>query len=163
MVSSVVVYEPTIPEILSGDPGDEAARDEWFGIWADTDAAVQAGDNEEAIREGIEAAFGMAEGGFDSQDPALKRMLLDNAHTVPADWNAPAPTGLLCDELGTIKAPTLVIAGATTYPAWARMQKAVAACIPGAETAVIEGVGHGGPLEAKEAFVKLTLDFIDAH
>ena len=41
--------------------------------------------------------------------------------------------------------------------------EAIAGCIPGATLAVIEGVGHNGPVEAKDAFVKLTLDFVDAH
>jgi pimeloyl-ACP methyl ester carboxylesterase len=163
LVRSVVVYEPTMPEMLSGDPEAEAARDAWFGIWADTDAAVKAGDNEEAIREGIEAALGMPEGGFETQDPALQRMQLENAHTVPLDWSAPPPTDLLCDELATIEPPTLIIAGAATHPAWTRTQQAVAACIPGAETATIEGVGHGGPVAAEAEFLRLTLGFIDAH
>ena len=39
----------------------------------------------------------------------------------------------------------------------------LAACMPQAEVAVIEGVGHGGPLQARDAFVDLTLGFIDAH
>jgi hypothetical protein len=29
--------------------------------------------------------------------------------------------------------------------------------------ALIDGVGHNGPVEAKDEFVKVTLDFIDAH
>lgn len=163
LVRSVVVYEPTMPEILSGDPEAEAARDAWFGIWADTDAAVKAGDYEEAVREGVEAALGMPEGGFATQPPDLQQMQIENARTMPLDWGAPPPTDLLCDELATIRAPTLVIAGAATHPAWLLMQKAVAACIPGAETAVIEGVGHGGPVAAQTDFLRLALGFIGAH
>ena len=39
----------------------------------------------------------------------------------------------------------------------------LADCVPGAEVAVIEGVGHGGPLQARDPFVELMLDFVDAH
>jgi pimeloyl-ACP methyl ester carboxylesterase len=90
-------------------------------------------------------------------------MLLENAHTIPMDWNAPPPTPLTCEELGTINAPTLIVTGAETHPAWTAMGKTIAGCIPGAEHVVLDGVGHGGPLAARDAFLALTLEFIDSH
>jgi pimeloyl-ACP methyl ester carboxylesterase len=163
LVKSLVLYEPTVPEMVEGNAEGEAAREEWFGLWADTDAAVQAKDNEEAVREAIEAAFGLPEGGFETLDPDAQAMLLDNAPTIPLDWNAPRSTPLTCDELKTVSAPTLVMVGSETPAFWDLDARAIADCVPGAEVAVIEGVGHGGPLQAKDEFVKLTLDFIDAH
>ena len=116
LVQSVVIYEPTMPEILAGTPEGEAARDDWFGIWAPMGPAVDAGDYTKAVRLGIEAALGLPEGGFSTQDPGLQQMQLENAHTIPLDANAPAPTDLLCDELGKIRAPTLIVAGSERIP-----------------------------------------------
>ena len=59
--------------------------------------------------------------------------------------------------------PVLVINGAETLPLWQLASKAVAECVPNAQLATIEGVGHNGPAEAKEAFVELTLGFVDAQ
>ena len=90
-------------------------------------------------------------------------MVLDNAHTMPLLWNAPDPTPLTCEDLGKITVPVLVIYGAETLPLWQLASKTVAACIPNARLSTIEGVGHNGPVAAKEAFVKLVLGFVDAH
>lgn len=163
LVKSVVIYEPTVPEMVSGSPEAEAAREEWFGIWADTDAAVQAHDYDEAVREGIEAAFGLPEGGFEGLDEGARTMILENAPTIPMDWNAPSGAPLLCEELGTIGAPTLLIVGSETPEFWDRGAEAIAACVPKSEIEVIDGVGHGGPKLAQDRFVELTLGFIDAH
>jgi pimeloyl-ACP methyl ester carboxylesterase len=163
LVKSLVLFEPTAPEMVEGDAEGEAAREEWFGLWGDVDAAVKANDNEEAIREGIEAAFGLPEGGFETLEPDAQAMLLDNAPTVPLDWNAPMPTPITCDELKTVSAPTLIVVGSETPAFWDLDARAMADCVPDAEVAVIEGVGHGGPMQAKDQFVKLTLDFIGAH
>ena len=129
----------------------------------ETSIAVLAGDNEEAARELIEAIYALPEGGFDTLDPVQKAMVLDNAHTMPLMWNAPDPTPLTCDDLGTITVPVLVINGAETLLLWQVASKAIAECVPNAQLAMIEGVGHNGPVAAKDAFVKLLLGFVDAQ
>ncbi len=54
LVQSVVVYEPTLLDVLFGTAEGEAVVGEFFAGVADTSAAVEAGDNEEAARELIE-------------------------------------------------------------------------------------------------------------
>jgi pimeloyl-ACP methyl ester carboxylesterase len=61
-------------------------------------------------------------------------------------------------QLREIAVPTLVIVGAVD-PARDRAE-AVAAGIPGARLAVIDGVGHAPHLEAPDAFTGLVLDFV---
>ena len=145
-VRRVVLYEPFVPELLGGSPEADAAAEAFWGLWGPTDAAVEAGDDEKAVRAAIEAVNGLPAGGFAAQDPAVQAMQLDNAHTVALQWNAPEPTALTCEELGTVRAPTLIVTGGATLPAFTEMAKAVAACIPGAETAVIDGADHDAPL-----------------
>ena len=89
--------------------------------------------------------------------------MLDNAHTIPLLWNAPDPTPLTCGDPRKITVHVLVINGAETLPLWQLALRAIAECVPNAQLATIEGVGHNGPVAAKDAFVKLMLGFVDAQ
>ena len=64
----------------------------------------------------------------------------------------------LHDRLGQVSSPTLVVVGRDD-PARDRAE-AVAAGIPGARLAVIDGAGHAPHLEAPAAFNRLVLDFV---
>ena len=87
--------------------------------------------------------------------------MLENAHVQPLDLFAPEPTPITCEALKAVSAPTLLIVGSETPRFWDFNARMLAACISGAEVALLEGVGHGGPVQAQDAFVKLTLDFVD--
>ena len=163
LVRSLVLYEANLPDVLFGSAEGEAAVGAFYDGFGDVEAALEAKDDAEAARELIEAIYALPEGGFDTLDPVQKAMVLDNARTVPLVWNAPDPTPLGCDELASIEAPTLVVASAETLKMWSLAAEAIAGCIPGATLALIDGVGHNGPVQAKDEFVKVTLDFIDAH
>ncbi len=161
LVSSIVVFEPTVTEIVAGNPEAEAAREEWFGLWGETVAAVEAKDYEGSIREAAEAAFGLGKGGFSTIDADLQTTMLENAHVQPLDLFAAEPSPITCEALKKVTAPTLLIVGSETARFWDLSARMLAACIPGAEVAVLDGVGHGGPVQAQDAFVNLTLGFID--
>lgn len=163
LVQSVVVYEPNLADVLVGTDEGMAALDQFGAALGDTSAAVEAGDNEDAARELVEAIYALPEGGFDTLDPVQKAMVLDNAHTMPMMWNAPDPTPLTCADLGKITVPVLVIYGAETLPLWQLASRTVAECVPNAQLATIKGVGHIGPVTAKDAFVKLVFDFVDTQ
>ena len=124
---------------------------------------MAAGDDAEAARELIEAIYALPEGGFDTLDPVQNAMVLDNAHTMPMMWNAPDPAPLTCEDLGKIETPVLVVYGAKTLPLWQVASKTVAECVPDARLATLEGVGHIGPVAAKDAFLALLLGFVDTH
>jgi 2-succinyl-6-hydroxy-2,4-cyclohexadiene-1-carboxylate synthase len=64
----------------------------------------------------------------------------------------------LHDRLGAIVAPTLVIAGALD-PTRARAEQ-VAAGIPGARLAIVDGAGHTPHLERPAAFRRLVIEFL---
>lgn len=162
LVRHVVLYEPYVPEMLGGTPEADAAAEAFGAIWGPTAAAFEAGDQPAAARAAVEAVLGLGEGGFAKEPPEVQEMQVDNAPSFAASWDAGAPTAMTCEELGKVRAPTLIVTGARTLPAFTETAKAVAACLPGVEAATIEGVGHGGPIEAADAFGKLTLGFIDA-
>ncbi len=64
----------------------------------------------------------------------------------------------LHDRLAAVRAPSLVIAGALD-PARPRAEL-VAAGIPGARLAVVDGAGHTPHLERPDAFLPLVIDFL---
>ena len=163
LVRSLVLYEANLPDVLFGSDEGETAVGAFFGRFGDVELALERNDNADAARALIEAIYALPEGGFDTLDPVQREMVLDNAHTMPLLFSAPESTPLGCDELAAIEAPTLVIAGTETLKMWSLAAEAIAGCIPGATLALIDGVGHNGPAEAKDDFVKLTLDFVDAH
>jgi pimeloyl-ACP methyl ester carboxylesterase len=163
LVRSVVIYEPTLIGLLYETPEGTEVADAFEAGWVDTDAAVAAQDYAEAMREAIEYAWGLPEGGFETLDPAVQALRLELAPNLAREWLPQGPALVTCDVLHEVTAPVLLITGANTLPAYTLGAKAAAECLPHAETTVIEGVGHGGPIVAKDAFVTLTLGFIDAH
>jgi pimeloyl-ACP methyl ester carboxylesterase len=160
-VRRVVLYEPFVPEMMGGTPEADAAAEAFGAIWGPTSDALDKGDNAGATRAAVEAVLGLGEGGFAAEPAAIQAMQLDNAPAFVVNWNAPDPATMTCKELATVAAPTLIVTGTATLPAFTEMAKAVAACLPQAEAATMEGVGHGGPIEAPDAFGKLALGFID--
>jgi len=159
-VRRIVLFDPYVPEMLGGTPESDAAGEAFGAILGPAIDALDAGDTVGAARLAVEAVLGLGEGGFAGEPPAVQAMQLDNAPAFAVSWNAPEPRAMTCEELGTVRAPTLIVTGAKTLPAFTEMAKAVAACVPGAETASMDGVGHGGPIEAADAFGELALGFI---
>lgn len=162
-VRRIVLYEPYVPEMLGGTPEAEAAAESFWGLWGATEEALEAGDETKALKASIEAANGLPIGGFAAQAPAVQTMQLENKHTVRLNWDAPEPKVVTCEELSMVRAQTLVITGSRTLPAYTEIGKAVAACVPGATIAVLEGSGHEAPVAGAPDLIDMVLDFIEAQ
>jgi pimeloyl-ACP methyl ester carboxylesterase len=109
----------------------------------------------------VEFVFGLQEGGFRQLDPRFQIMFLENAHTMVMDFEAPEPVALTCEHIRAVTSPTLLIVGEDTLPIYKLVAQAILACLPHGAIAEIEGVGHGGPWLAKDAFIGIALNFID--
>lgn len=68
----------------------------------------------------------------------------------------------LWDRLGRLDVPTLVIAGALD-PKFVALGERLAATIPGAELAIVEGAGHTVHLEQPDRFLDVLLRWLAAH
>lgn len=160
LVLSVAIFEPTHPNIVAGTPEGDAALEEWGAGWAKPAEAAEAADYETAIERSLEYVFGMQEGGFNTFDAEVQTVFHENAHTIPGAFGAPEPN-MTCEELARVEAPTLLMMGSETLPIWEVGTPVMADCIPNAELVVIEGAGHGAPLEAQDEFLRLLMDFLD--
>jgi len=67
------------------------------------------------------------------------------------------------DEIGAIKAPTLVIVGAGDVATTSDKSDAIAELVPDAELVVLPGVGHVSALEAPEAVNGALIPFLASH
>lgn len=163
LVRSVVLYEANVPELLMGTAEGRATIEAFQRGLGETSDALASADTAQAARSFVEALYVLPKGGFDTLDPVQKAMVLDNAHTLPMMWNAPDPMPLTCTALGKITAPVLVVYGSETFSFFKAVAKRIAECVPNARLAALDGVGHIGPVMAKNAFVALALGFVDAQ
>ncbi len=160
LVRSVVLYEPSHPELVAAQPGGEDILETFGGGFAPAAEALEQGDLDQALRSSLEYVLRL-EDGFDSLPERNQTIALDNAHTVPMLFGMPAPTPLTCEDLGRIDLPVLVLQGSETLPFFEASAGAVAGCLPNAETGVIEGATHGGPVSHSDAVRERILGFVD--
>ena len=163
LVHSVTIYEPSLSSILPDTPGNQALLKAFGQGFAEAYVAAKAGDSARAMRLAVEFVLGMKQGGFATLDPRIQTMLIENAHTMIPDFDAPAPKPLTCAQLGLVSCPVLLIVGEETLPHYKLVAAEILACVPNGALSKIAGVGHGGPWQAKAEFVRQLLAFVDQH
>lgn len=163
LVRSVTIYEPSLSSILPDTVDNRVLLDAFGQGFAGAYAAAKAGDGARAMRMAVEFVLGMETGGFATLDPRIQAMLIDNIHTMIPDFDAPAPEPLTCAQLGQVACPVLLIVGSATLPHYKLVAAEILACLPHASLSEIQGVGHGGPWQARPDFVRLVLDFVDLN
>ncbi|MGQ0567304.1 MAG: alpha/beta fold hydrolase [Gemmobacter sp.] len=163
LISSVAIYEPSLSSILPDTLNNRALLQAFGQGFAKAYAAAKAGDGAGAMPMAVEFVLGMEKGGFATLDPRIQAMLLENAHTMIPDFDAPSPQPLTCEQLGEVRCPVLLIVGAETLPHYKLVAAEVLACLQDASLSEIQGVGHGGPWQARSEFVRRVLDFVDLN
>ena len=90
-------------------------------------------------------------------------MFLENAHTVPKMFAAPASTPMTCEDLGGIEVPVLILYGTDTLPFSKAATKEVAGYLPTATLEEIPQEGHGALLQNSDPVISKMLAFIDVQ
>jgi len=163
LVRTVTVYEPSLSSILPDTLKNKALLEAFGQGFAGAYAAAKAGDGASAMPMAVEFVLGMEKGGFATLDPRIQTMLVENAHTMIPDFDAPTPEPLTCAQIGKVSCPVLLIVGSETLPHYKLVAAEVLACLPDASLSEIQGVGHGGPWQARPEFVRQVLDFVDLN
>jgi pimeloyl-ACP methyl ester carboxylesterase len=159
LVRSLFLDEPSTLAFVS-DPADlKVATQDRGAMTAAAAAAVKAGDTAGAVKSLFNGVNGQADL-FDAVPAAVRRMLLDNARTLPLLFAAPPPPAITCEQLGQIKVPTTVAIGELTRPFYKIAATSVARCIPGAKVVVIPKGRHAAPVQATSAFNDALLRFL---
>jgi hypothetical protein len=94
---SLTLMEPALPALLADVPEGKALLDERAKDFEPIVATANAGDATQATRLMFEWVTNLSVGALDGQQDALRRMVLDNARTVPLFISElPLPRSLLC-------------------------------------------------------------------
>jgi 3-oxoadipate enol-lactonase len=130
-------------------------------VWAERIAAVEQGGLT-AVADGVmeryfSAAFRRDHG--DTVATFRRALLRTDAAGYVACCHAVANLDWL-DRLGTVRCPTLVIAGSADVGTPPAMAEAIVERIPGSELIVIEGAAHLSAAEAPEAFAAAVEGFL---
>lgn len=92
---------------------------------------------------------------------AMNRIPVENATFFKADTQAPDnPPAPALPQLGSIKVPTLIIAGALDAPEIVRAADVMQQAIPGAKKLIISETAHVPSMEKPAEFNKAVLDFL---
>jgi pimeloyl-ACP methyl ester carboxylesterase len=160
---SITHFEPTVSSLHVGLPGERAAIVQKFTSFGAMAEALQAGEEEDAVRRLIEAVFRLEPGEAETHSDLAQQMWDDNARTLPPFLEAVAAVEPIdCDGLAGIEVPTMVMQGSDAYVLDAMMADEVVRCQPKAIGAVLEGTNHGGPVQDPAAFVDAVLSFIQS-
>jgi pimeloyl-ACP methyl ester carboxylesterase len=149
LIRSLFLYEPALASIVS-EPADLNTLGEEGETLGPVVAAVQAGDNAEAVRLFTDW-ISVKGGSFDALEPSLREVLLENSRTLPLFLTRP-DDAITCAQLGEIKVPVTVAKGQNTRPYFEIITDTVHGCIPGSLPVTIPNAHHLGPVENTTAF-----------
>ncbi len=161
LVRSVVVMEPALPGLLSGEEAESygAVRQKAFGA---VRAAYTAGDEEGAVR--MFGDFVLRPRTWKQVSPPMKAMFRENAKSVMAQMTSAAPPlKFTCEDAKKIPAPLLLLEGESSHSDMLTPSRALRACLPAAEAAAIPRATHNMQLDNPYAFNRAVLEFLAKH
>ena len=89
-----------------------------------------------------------------------EQFLMTSAHAYVHCAHGMATRGSLLDELGSMKAPTLVVCGESDEP-FLEPSRAMHEAVPGSELVIIEGAGHSPQIETPAKFNEVLEEFLN--
>ena len=161
LLRSVTMGDPAIIPPVS-DAG-KAALVEFQKDVGKAAAAAKAGDDKTATILLYNAVLDDANA-FQKAPLAVQRSVLDNARTVPLLWVRPTTLPTTCDELASLKVPTLVVTGENTRANFRYGNEMLIGCLPkSTATAIIPSAPHNWYAANPEAGARAILAFISQH
>jgi pimeloyl-ACP methyl ester carboxylesterase len=159
LVSRLVVVAP-------GLRGFEM-NDETKAGWAEEEAALERGDDDEAVEINLRMWVDGPSRSPEEVDPELRRQVGEMQRRAFDLWREAGEEGehqSLADDwglrLGEISVPTLVIVGELDRPDMLEIADRLEAEIPNARRETIPGTAHVPSMERPEEFDRLVLDFL---
>jgi pimeloyl-ACP methyl ester carboxylesterase len=155
---------------LSGVEWSEEVR----AGWEAEDAALDAGDLDEAVEVNLRMWVDGPRRAPEDVDPALRSRVAEMqrhalevqvaAYADPAAQPSEEPFDPpVSTRLAEVAAPTLVLVGDLDQPDIVAIAERAAAEIPGARLVVLEGTAHAPSLERPDQLSELLLEFLDSQ
>lgn len=148
---SLVLYDLGFPTFVADADAMATIAAEGAKSFGPVAAAAGRGDWAKAAALLIDAAAA-EEGYFDRQPEVVRRIHLDNAHTVALLFTQTAPVPLLPEDLNQLSVPTAVAWGAESPAAYRLTSQAAGRLIPDCFAQEIDGAGHLWPEQDPAGF-----------
>jgi pimeloyl-ACP methyl ester carboxylesterase len=163
LVRTLTMHEPGIRSLVLDTPEGRQASADFSKAMVPAASAAKAGDAVQAAKLFHEAIFSLSPGGFETEPPAIRRMVLDNARTMILALSAPPPPALSCDSLKAVRAPTLVTRGENAQPHYRMIAEKAAGCLRNATLVIIPAANHDAPMRNAAVFNGTLLSFLQKH
>jgi non-heme chloroperoxidase len=162
LVRSVVLAEPATFGVIAQHPEAKALADERGAAMAPVKQAIEASNNDEAVRKFLD--YWLAPRGFAGLSASNRAEFLANGGSLAPEFRATAPAKPFnCEDARKIEKPTLLLDGETTIRVFTVVLDEFAKCSPNAERVTLAGTGHGLQLENPKAFNEAVLRFLAKH
>ena len=163
LVRSVAMHEGGFRSLTASSPEGRQALADFGKAFGPAIAATRTGDLPSAAKLFLEVVFELPPGGFDSDPIVLRKVILDNARTIPLGLAAPPAPDVDCAKMNTVKAPLLMTRGERSMPLFAIRSEATARCWSNSQLVVIPNTNHDAPLRNPAAFNAAVLAFLAQH
>jgi 3-oxoadipate enol-lactonase len=142
-------------------------NDETKAGWAEEEAALERGDDDEAVEINLRMWVDGPSRSPDQVDPELRRTIGEMQRTAIDVWRKAGEEGEhkpLAEDwgqrLGEISVPTLILVGELDRPEMHEIAHHLEAEIPNARRETIAGTAHVPNMERPEEFDRLVLEFL---
>jgi pimeloyl-ACP methyl ester carboxylesterase len=159
LVSALVLVAPGLP--------GEKPTDEIRAAWADEEAALEAGNLDEAVEINLRTWVDGPRRSPEDVDPAVRERVAKMQRRafelqLPVDNEVEEELLVpdLAQRLGEVRAPTLVVVGEVDQPFMHAIAERLVREIPGARRATIADTAHVPSIERPREFDELVLGFL---
>ena len=151
-IGRLVLFEPPAGPVTKLKPP---------GLQERLDALLAAGDREGILLTAYREIAGLSDAQVDElrAQPEWPNRLAA-AHTVPRELATPFERLFDPQQAAHVAAPALMLVGSDTAEAFQTSAEVVAAALPDARVAVLEGQGHGAEMFAPGVVAEAMLDFL---
>lgn len=166
LVAGIVLYEPNTLQLDDlDDPDYPQAEEERFSArFKRVFDHLDEGREDRATKAFLETVFEKKPGEFETELMWVRRVVLDNARSVPLSFaaNGNPDIEINCDDLAKLKTPALVMVGERTHATWQYRARRYVECAPNASLQSIAGVNHAGPIRVPTEVFSYIDQFIES-
>jgi pimeloyl-ACP methyl ester carboxylesterase len=159
LIRTLTLAEPALFALVADLPDGKRALEVWNRDLTPMIAAMKAGDNQEATKILVSVVQGQPRNHYEKLPAQLQQIFSDNARTLSPLF-ATEPPGVSCEELGRVKAPTLLVRGQRTPEIFVKTNEAIGRCMSGSRPVVIPDAAHAMSYDNPTAFNRAVLEFV---
>lgn len=164
LVKTLVLGEPAVLDLYSGDPLGESLMKEFVQGLMRTRKAYRIDEDEQAVRIFFSLVTGK-EHYFENLSEKNREIIMDNMAESKAEALVQNPKGdtplpITCKEVEMLTAPILLVCGGESPRFVTYLQDKLEACLQNKDRVTLSNTNHGLHYENPEAFNKAVLQFI---